>query len=477
MCDDEIGRKILRKRVSINGTIITITEARNSADHAGQARNTENTRGGGAVHQRGAAINRDREINPGGPARHQTVNQTAQPSQAGRGGRGGRDEVHPTIHQRGAAVNGNREINIGGPARHQTVQAGQEGGRGRGGKGGNYKKGGGKGNNQYKITNKNKYHKKFDSSTWNYVRSYVTNHTAKIDQQKREYCNIKNAPMIFHFQLAYIDDTIKELELQLKQFCAKIDSCKQNKHQMKRECFRLAPFNWVGNVKVPSEPLPALAKREEIEKAISKSPIVIIQGETGSGKSTQIAQYCADLFPDKKILCTQPRKLAATALAERVGTEFSPLFSKNNERKKFKSPFVGYDVGGHCQAGSRITYATEQKLLEKIIKLANKADLSGEYQVIIIDEAHERNILTDILIGLLKTIVGLLPSGNKDFPLRLIVTSATINIEKFKNYFTTPPSFSLQNQRITTQKTVPVVQIPGRTNGFLRGYSLVLEGE
>ena len=522
MCDDEIGRKILRKRVSINGTIITITEARNSADHAGQARNTENTRGGGAVHQRGAAINRDREINPGGPARHQTVNQTAQPSQAGRGGRGGRDEVHPTIHQRGAAVNGNREINIGGPARHQTVQAGQEGGRGRGGKarggqahpttnnqggdtefgnredpargtaahhtfnqpaqrggkagrggkggeggrggkGGNYKKGGGKGNNQYKITNKNKYHKKFDSSTWNYVRSYVTNHTAKIDQQKREYCNIKNAPMIFHFQLAYIDDTIKELELQLKQFCAKIDSCKQNKHQMKRECFRLAPFNWVGNVKVPSEPLPALAKREEIEKAISKSPIVIIQGETGSGKSTQIAQYCADLFPDKKILCTQPRKLAATALAERVGTEFSPLFSKNNERKKFKSPFVGYDVGGHCQAGSRITYATEQKLLEKIIKLANKADLSGEYQVIIIDEAHERNILTDILIGLLKTIVGLLPSGNKDFPLRLIVTSATINIEKFKNYFTTPPSFSLQNQRITTQKTVPVVQIPGRT--------------
>lgn len=165
--------------------------------------------------------------------------------------------------------------------------------------------------------------------------------------------------------------------------------------------------------------LPIDERREEIAAAIQESSVVIVCGETGSGKSTQLPKIClaAGRGVEGVIGHTQPRRIAARSIADRLSKELgSPLGGA-----------VGYKVRFHDETGDQ-TYV---KLMTDGILLA---EVSGDprlerYDTIIIDEAHERSLNIDFLLGLLRGLVEKRPD------LRVIITSATIDAERFADHF------------------------------------------
>ncbi|KAI8825388.1 pre-mRNA-splicing factor ATP-dependent RNA helicase PRP16-like protein [Chytriomyces cf. hyalinus JEL632] len=177
--------------------------------------------------------------------------------------------------------------------------------------------------------------------------------------------------------------------------------------------------------------LPAFSVREELLQVIRDNQIVIVVGETGSGKTTQLTQYLhEDGYSRYGVIgCTQPRRVAAMSVAKRVSEEFGCTLGKE----------VGYSIRFEdCTSEDTIIkYMTDGVLLRECL---NKSDLE-KYSAIIMDEAHERNLNTDVLMGLMKTVIG----RRRD--LKLIVTSATMNADKFASFF----------------GNVPIFTIPGRT--------------
>lgn len=166
--------------------------------------------------------------------------------------------------------------------------------------------------------------------------------------------------------------------------------------------------------------LPIYSYRDDLLKAIKDNKILVVIGETGSGKTTQITQYLYEAGyckKGKKIGCTQPRRVAAISVAKRVAEEMGVKLGQE----------VGYAIRFEdCTSPKTlIKYMTEGMLLREA--LVDK-DMSA-YSVIILDEAHERNINMDVLFGLLKQII------QRRDDLRLIVTSATLDAEKFASYF------------------------------------------
>jgi ATP-dependent helicase HrpA len=177
--------------------------------------------------------------------------------------------------------------------------------------------------------------------------------------------------------------------------------------------------------------LPITAKRDEIVAAIRAHPVVIIAGETGSGKTTQIPKMClqAGLGVEGKIGCTQPRRVAALSISRRIAEELGVRW--------------GQEVGCKIRFSDRSSTATCVKLMTDGILLAETQgdrDLD-EYDAIVIDEAHERSLNIDFLLGHLK----LLLARRRD--LKLIITSATINTEAFSQAF----------------DGAPVIEVSGRT--------------
>src|SRR5258706_9097974 len=169
--------------------------------------------------------------------------------------------------------------------------------------------------------------------------------------------------------------------------------------------------------------LPINARREEIETAVDRHPVVIVCGETGSGKTTQLPKMLLEMGRDKhgRIGHTQPRRIAARAVAARLAEELRTELGG----------VVGYKVRFTDQVGPR----TAVKLMTDGILLAEtQGDRAlREYGTLIIDEAHERTLNIDFLLGYLKQ---LLPRRNE---LKLIVTSATIDAEKFSRFFDHAP--------------------------------------
>ncbi|XP_061196392.1 uncharacterized protein LOC133204662 [Saccostrea echinata] len=176
--------------------------------------------------------------------------------------------------------------------------------------------------------------------------------------------------------------------------------------------------------------LPIYAKRSEIVNSVLKNQVCILLGETGSGKSTQLTQYLlqSKLPSNGHIVCTQPRKVAAASLAQRVASEM----------KSTVADIVGYQCGIQKKVSdqTKVVYMTDHTLLNECIK----DPLLNDYSCIIIDEAHERSIYTDLLLGMIKKC---LPRRQD---IRIIVTSATIDPELFVRYF----------------EGCPVIEVPGR---------------
>ncbi|MBN4082319.1 ATP-dependent RNA helicase HrpA, partial [Mariprofundus ferrooxydans] len=171
------------------------------------------------------------------------------------------------------------------------------------------------------------------------------------------------------------------------------------------------------------EELPISAKRQEISKAISANQVVIVAGETGSGKTTQIPKICLELGRGIAGLIghTQPRRIAARSVATRIAQE---LKSRVGEH-------VGYKVrfSDHSKKDGYIKLMTDGILLAEI---QGDARLE-QYDTIIIDEAHERSLNIDFLLGYLKQLLPKRPD------LKVIVTSATINTAHFSAFFNAAP--------------------------------------
>ncbi|XP_060529448.1 ATP-dependent RNA helicase DHX8 [Cylas formicarius] len=173
--------------------------------------------------------------------------------------------------------------------------------------------------------------------------------------------------------------------------------------------------------------LPIYKLKEELRKAVTDNQILIVIGETGSGKTTQITQYLAEegFTARGKIGCTQPRRVAAMSVAKRVAEEFGCRLGQE----------VGYTIRFEdCTSPETIIkYMTDGMLLRECLM---DLDLKS-YAVIMLDEAHERTIHTDVLFGLLKQAVTKRPE------LKLIVTSATLDAVKFSQYFFEAPIFTI----------------------------------
>jgi ATP-dependent RNA helicase DHX8/PRP22 len=175
------------------------------------------------------------------------------------------------------------------------------------------------------------------------------------------------------------------------------------------------------------ESLPIFKLKNELMEAISSHRVLVVIGETGSGKTTQITQYLVEhgFSTTGKIGCTQPRRMAAVSVSKRVSEEFGCKLGKE----------VGYAIRFEdCTTPETIIkYMTDGMLLREALI---DHDLSA-YSVIMLDEAHERNIHTDVLFGILKSTL----TRRQD--LRVIVTSATLEADKFSEYFNDCPIFTI----------------------------------
>ena len=185
------------------------------------------------------------------------------------------------------------------------------------------------------------------------------------------------------------------------------------------------------------ESLPVSARRDEIARAIAHHPVVIVSGETGSGKTTQLPKICLQAGRGASGLIghTQPRRLAATSVARRIAEEM-------------RSP-LGTDVGFKIRFNENVSRTARIKLMTDGILLAESLSdpLLRQYDTIIIDEAHERSLNIDFLLGYLKQLL----EGARRDDLKLIITSATIDAARFAQHFA----------RAGVQ--APVIEVSGRT--------------
>ncbi|KAN0078223.1 P-loop containing nucleoside triphosphate hydrolase protein [Tylopilus felleus] len=186
--------------------------------------------------------------------------------------------------------------------------------------------------------------------------------------------------------------------------------------------------------------LPLYAQMDAFYKMYNANQIIVMVGETGAGKTTQIPQFVT--FSDlphtkgKIVACTQPRRVAAMSVAKRVADEMDVQLGRQ----------VGYSIRFEDMTEPGTTflkYMTDGMLLREAM---NDPDLN-RYSTIILDEAHERTLATDILMGLLKSLAKRRPD------LKIIIMSATLDVLKFQKYFS-----------IKEGSTAPLFKVPGRTH-------------
>ena len=229
----------------------------------------------------------------------------------------------------------------------------------------------------------------------------------------------------------------------------------QQKHPAPRRYEPLIP-----EVITYPEELPVSERREDIMNAIHDNQVVIIAGETGSGKTTQIPKMCLDLGLGAKGLIghTQPRRLAARSVAERIAEE---LGQKIGETVGYQVRFTS-EVGEH----SAIKLMTDGILLAEI----QNDKLLRRYSTLIIDEAHERSLNIDFILGYIKRILPQRPD------LKVIITSATIDPERFARHFSPSyvPGKGIVDENLSAEEreiaeailpddAPPIIEVSGRT--------------
>lgn len=181
------------------------------------------------------------------------------------------------------------------------------------------------------------------------------------------------------------------------------------------------------SIKQQRETLPVFKFRKQLLEAVRENQLMIVVGDTGSGKTTQLTQYLAEggFANNGMIGCTQPRRVAAMSVAKRVAEEVGCKLGQE----------VGYTIRFEdCTSPeTKIKYMTDGMLQREVLLDPN----IKKYSVIMLDEAHERTIATDVLFGLLKKTLKRRPD------LKVIVTSATLDADKFSEYFNKCPIFTI----------------------------------
>ncbi|KAG5919033.1 hypothetical protein E4U42_006627 [Claviceps africana] len=206
--------------------------------------------------------------------------------------------------------------------------------------------------------------------------------------------------------------------------------------------------NFIPALHKPPALLPIAKYHDNLLYVIETHPVTIVLGQTGSGKTTQIPQYlekagwCAD---GKVIGVTQPRRVAATTVALRVAEEMGCEVGKE----------VGYSIRFEdvTSSATRIKFLTDGLLIREALV----DPLLSRYSVIMVDEAHERSISTDVLLGLLKKILRKRPD------LRIIVSSATLQAEAFLNFFTSKKEEKISSETVKDEAIGKIVNLEGRT--------------
>uniref|UniRef100_A0A8C5MGJ1 ATP-dependent DNA/RNA helicase DHX36 n=1 Tax=Leptobrachium leishanense TaxID=445787 RepID=A0A8C5MGJ1_9ANUR len=219
---------------------------------------------------------------------------------------------------------------------------------------------------------------------------------ASVEQLSKSICQEKQ------------NDTISDLDQQLKQELLK-----------KRTDFRYLEMQRF------REKLPSYSMKEEIMEVINSSQVTVISGETGCGKTTQVTQFILDDWITKNkgstcnIVCTQPRRISAISVAERVAAERAELCGRGNS--------TGYQIRLESQLPRKqgsILYCTTGIVLQWLQSDQNLDNISH----LVIDEIHERNLQSDVLMAIVKDLL-----LRRD--LKVILMSATLNAEKFSQYF------------------------------------------
>ena len=188
-----------------------------------------------------------------------------------------------------------------------------------------------------------------------------------------------------------------------------------------------------------NQELPIFAKKDEIIRTISRHRVTVVSGETGSGKTTQLPKFClaAGKGVDGLIGCTQPRRIAASTVARRIAEELGQE--------------LGNAVGYKIRFKDRMSGDAYIKMMTDGILLAeaqNDPHLST-YDTIIVDEAHERSLNIDFILGILQTLV------TKRDDLKLIITSATIDTEKFSRTFGDAPIIEVSGRMYPVEVQYP----------------------
>jgi len=198
--------------------------------------------------------------------------------------------------------------------------------------------------------------------------------------------------------------------------------------------------------------LPITAHKDTIIDSIIRHQVVVIAGDTGSGKTTQLPKMCLEALPDNDLLigCTQPRRIAASTVAARVADELGE-----------EGDSVGYKIRFHdfTTPTTKIKFMTDGVLLAE----TRHDRLLSRYGIIIIDEAHERSLNIDFLLGYIKQLL----QRRKD--LKVIITSATIDTDAFAKHFNSAPVITVSGRTypVTVRYNPPEEDVPGEKQGEL----------
>ncbi|AAS52144.1 ADR224Wp [Eremothecium gossypii ATCC 10895] len=214
-------------------------------------------------------------------------------------------------------------------------------------------------------------------------------------------------------------------------------TCDKTSSQVSRQSFE--------DIQAQRRTLPVYEVKSQLLQVIRDNQVTVIIGETGSGKTTQLAQY---LHEDgfcrlgKQIGVTQPRRVAAMSVAERVALEMGVELGKE----------VGYAIRfeDKTSADTRLKFMTDGILLRETLI----DDLLEKYACIIMDEAHERSLNTDVLLGFFKNLL------TRRRNLKLIITSATMNASKFSQFFGDAPQFTIPGRTFPVQINYTSYPVP-----------------
>lgn len=244
------------------------------------------------------------------------------------------------------------------------------------------------------------------------------------EQTKRVTAQIKKPERTREEDYEFVFDTSNNIAF----LADPIDTDKQRLESMLNEAERRAK-----TIEETRKSLPVYQYKDEFIKAVTDHPVLIVVGQTGSGKTTQLTQYLyeAGFAKNGRIGCTQPRRVAAMSVAQRVAEEMS---TKVGQKCGYS---VRFETKMSPTGDTAIEYMTDG-LLTRFLLSSPALD---DYSVIVLDEAHERTISTDILISILHEVILARPE------FRLVVASATLDSQKFSRFF----------------GDAPILSIPGRT--------------